>query len=97
MSNVIQFPNRMSGIPIENEKARVNHLKQRLAELEKRIAHFSEDIEYIQACVSEDTHEMSLIITELAGLHGFTDNDVSPYEIADTLQRWLEGDDDEDR
>ena len=42
-------------------------------------------------------HEMSQIIKELAVLNGYTDDEVSRTELAETLQRWLEGDDNEDR
>tara|TARA_B100000073_G_C23275246_1_gene388168 strand:- start:127 stop:420 length:294 start_codon:yes stop_codon:yes gene_type:complete len=97
MGKVIQFPKLMNGIPSENEKARVIQLNTRLGELEKRVAHFSEDIQYIQECVNEDMHEMSQIIKELAVMNGYSDDEISHKELADTLQRWLEGDNDEDR
>lgn len=97
MGKIIQFPKLMNGVPSENEKARELQLQARLGELEKRVAHFSEDIQYIQECVNEDMHEMSQIIKELAVLNGYTDDEVSRTELAETLQRWLEGDDNEDR
>lgn len=97
MGKIIQFPKLMNGVPSENERARELQLQARLGELEKRVAHFSEDIQYIQECVNEDMHEMSQIIKELAVLNGYTDDEVSRTELAETLQRWLEGDDNEDR
>lgn len=97
MGKIIQFPKLMNGVPSENEKARELQLQTRLGELEKRVAHFSEDIQYIQECVNEDMHEMSQIIKELAVLNGYTDDEISRTELAETLQRWLEGDDNEDR
>tara|TARA_Y100000361_G_C11127454_1_gene326842 strand:- start:573 stop:866 length:294 start_codon:yes stop_codon:yes gene_type:complete len=97
MGKIIQFPKLMNGVPSENEKARELQLQARLGELEKRVAHFSEDIQYIQECVNEDMHEMSQIIKELAVLNGYTDDEISRTELAETLQRWLEGDDNEDR
>ena len=97
MGKIIQFPKLMNGVPSENEKARELQLQARLGELEKRVAHFSEDIQYIQVCVNEDMHEMSQIIKELAVLNGYTDDEISRTELAETLQRWLEGDDNEDR
>jgi uncharacterized coiled-coil protein SlyX len=97
MGKVIQFPKLMNGIPSENEKARTLQLQTRLGELEQRVAHFSEDIQYIQECVNEDMHEMSQIIKELAVLNGYSTDEVSHTELAETLQRWLEGDIDEDR
>ena len=97
MGKIIQFPKLMNGVPSENEKARELQLQARLGELEKRVAHFSEDIQYIQECVNEDMHEMSQIIKELAVLNGYTDDEISRTELAETLQRWLEGDDNENR
>tara|TARA_R100000152_G_scaffold20307_2_gene13691 strand:+ start:52 stop:345 length:294 start_codon:yes stop_codon:yes gene_type:complete len=97
MGKIIQFPKLMNGVPSENERARELQLQARLGELEKRVAHFSEDIQYIQECVNEDMHEMSQIIKELAVLNGYTDDEISRTELAETLQRWLEGDDNEDR
>ena len=97
MGKVIQFPKLVRGIPSENEKARKTMLLTRLGELEQRVVHFTDDIMYMRDAVNETEYEMSQILKELAMIDGFDEPDSFDGNLAETLQRWLEGDDDENR
>ena len=97
MGKVIQFPKLVRGIPSENEKARRNMLLSRLGELEQRVVHFTDDIMYMRDAVNETEIEISQILKELAVMEGFEEPNSFDGNMAETLQRWLEGDDDENR
>tara|TARA_R100001510_G_C7628366_1_gene187756 strand:+ start:71 stop:367 length:297 start_codon:yes stop_codon:yes gene_type:complete len=98
MGRVIQFPKIREGVPVDSSKKRIRALEQRLGELERRISHHQEDMDYIHELIKEDSYEMGHVISELASIHGF---DETQEHIANELQQWLNkerGDDhDEDR
>ena len=97
MGVVLQFPKLVDGVPLDTSKTRIKALERRLGELENRITHYQEDMDYIHQCMTEDSHEMGHIIGELAQIHGF---DESQEHIAEELERWLhedKGDNHEDR
>jgi|TARA_R100000030_G_C3242206_1_gene120900 uncharacterized coiled-coil protein SlyX len=87
MGEVIQFPKLIDGVPVDTSKQRIKALEQRLGELERRISHYQEDMDYIHQCMVEDSHEMGQVIGELAHIHGF---DETQEHITNELQRWLE-------
>jgi len=70
-AKIIQFPTTYRGVRVDNSAVRVSALEKRLGIIEQRLANYGEDMDYLQACMEEDAHELSEVLNELAYISGF--------------------------